>query len=94
MVQYDSKVIQEFANRLYLEAESCLWGWSLSLGFLGFGGASWLMRSHPNFFGVIASTVIFASIGYAVGREQAFKLKLQAQVALCQAKIEENTRKN
>lgn len=38
--------------------------------------------------------VILGAIGYHFGKRQALWLKLQAQTALCQAKIEENTRKS
>ncbi len=40
----------------------------------------------------LIGAVLFGLIGLMAGRERAFMLRLQAQVALCQAKIEENTR--
>jgi F0F1-type ATP synthase assembly protein I len=43
--------------------------------------------------GLLFGLVVFGSIGFYLGREKAFWLKLQAQTSLCQAKIEENTRK-
>lgn len=36
--------------------------------------------------------LVFGLIGFMAGRERAFLLRLQAQTALCQVKIEENTR--
>lgn len=36
--------------------------------------------------------VLFGLLGWALGRERAFVLKLQAQTALCQTQIELNTR--
>jgi len=41
----------------------------------------------------LIGALLFGLIGFMAGRERAFTLKLQAQTALCQAKIEENTRK-
>lgn len=35
--------------------------------------------------------LVGAGIGFALGQERAFKLKLEAQVALCQVQIEKNT---
>lgn len=34
-----------------------------------------------------------SALGFLIGQERAFRLKLQAQIALCQVRIEENTRK-
>ena len=42
----------------------------------------------------LIGAVLFGLIGFLSGRERAFLLRLQAQAALCQAKIEENTRKS
>ncbi len=42
----------------------------------------------------LIGAILFGLIGLLAGRERAFLLRLQAQVALCQAKIEENTRKS
>jgi hypothetical protein len=41
---------------------------------------------------VVAVAAIGAILGYAVGSERAFSLRLAAQTALCQAQIERNTR--
>jgi hypothetical protein len=41
---------------------------------------------------VIISAIVGGVIGYFRGRRNAFKLRLQAQVALCQVQIERNTR--
>jgi len=42
----------------------------------------------------LIGAVLFGLIGFLAGRERAFLLRLQAQTALCQAKIEENTRRS
>lgn len=41
----------------------------------------------------IIGGVIFGAIGFYLGAGKAFSLKHQAQMALCQATIEQNTRK-
>lgn len=43
--------------------------------------------------GGLLGAVIFGLGGFLAGWERAFRLKLRAQVALCQLKIEENTRR-
>ena len=41
---------------------------------------------------VLIGTFVGALLGFSSGRAHAFKLKLEAQNALCQAQIERNTR--
>lgn len=93
MADFDPKVIQKFADRLYSQARSILISYSLVLGFLGAGvlyGLELTARIHLN---PLLGFIVGALIGYLMAIEKAFKLKLEAQVALCQVKIEENTRK-
>jgi hypothetical protein len=40
----------------------------------------------------VLGTAIVGLFGFLIGRERAFELKFRAQTALCQVKIEENTR--
>ena len=40
----------------------------------------------------IVGAAVFGLLGFSGGRDRAFRLRLQAQTALCQVKIEENTR--
>jgi len=42
----------------------------------------------------LVGAVLFGLVSFLSGRQRAFLLRLQAQIALCQAKIEENTRKS
>ena len=42
----------------------------------------------------LIGALLFGLIGFMAGRERAFTLRVQAQKALCQVKIEENTRKS
>lgn len=93
MPDYDPKIIHKFADRLYSQAASILIAYPLFVGILFVGGNYiFLYFSRVQ----ISNWLFFLSgalIGYLLAYEKAFKLKLEAQTALCQAKIEENTRK-
>jgi F0F1-type ATP synthase assembly protein I len=93
MTQYEAKIIQEFADRLYSKAKSVIASytfWGIVLGaFLGFAFGTY-SRTGPLF--TIVGMFIVGAIGYSIGKEKAFQYKLQAQIALCQVKIEENSR--
>jgi hypothetical protein len=88
MAEYDAKVIYEFATRLYNRAGTIIAVYALAGGLLGLFFGSVMRGGGMAFLGMI----ILGGIGYYLGSEKAFQLKLQAQTALCQAKIEENTR--
>lgn len=89
MVQYDSRVIQEFADKLYKKAKSIVLSYSF-FGALLAGGAG------IGFSLGVATSIYFALVGcllgFFAGHQKAFSLKLQAQIALSQVKIEQNTR--
>lgn len=94
-VAYDAAVIQEFAERLYSQAASIIFT-STFLGgvigaLLGLGGAAAAHDQGAIGMAALIGAVIGGLIGYSRGRERAFKLKLEAQVALCQVQIEKNT---
>lgn len=98
MIDYDSKLMYEFADRLYKQAaqvvfSSIVWGLIVGL-FVGGAGDYLLAGSRRISVGLlaVAGAAIGVFLGYVAGREKAFALKLRAQTALCQAKIEENTR--
>ena len=93
--QYSPAIIQKFADKLYRRADSIVV--SCTLFGIFFGGVGGRLLSYPlglkddsapTIFGV----VFFGLFGLFIGRARAFQLRLQAQVALCQKKIEENTR--
>ena len=99
MIQYDPAVINQFAESLYLKADrvirnyaigGCLVGFIIGLvinGKAALGGVSGV-------FVALIPTAMFGYFGYTAGQSAAFKYKLQAQTALCNIKIEENTRKS
>jgi hypothetical protein len=94
-VVYDAAVIQEFAERLYSQAASIILT-STVLGVIigaigGAVGAEALKATGAIGMGAIIGAVIGGLFGFSRGKERAFKLKLEAQVALCQAQIEKHT---
>lgn len=94
MVEYDRSVIHEFAQRLYRRAKatiavSTLVGLLAGAGF-GYFIAGNIRGSSPAIL-VTISAVIVGAIGYYIGVERSFKLRLMAQTALCQVMIEANT---
>jgi uncharacterized membrane protein YfcA len=62
-------------------------------GFLGaFFGAALGSRFEEGAYGAIFGLFFGAIFGALLGRNLGFKHRLQAQIALCQVQIEENTR--
>ena len=96
-VDYDGTVIYAFAARLYARANTVTAtyallgaGFGLSLGFIV---ASLLHEGAVGRMPYEAlCTVLCGGLGLSIGRDRAFALRLQAQTALCQLRIEENTR--
>lgn len=96
-ISYDETVIQAFAARLYRRAAVMAPLYTVIGGVLGFGAvfvSSSLGKVHLPSPGVtVFCGGIGALLGYAVGSERAFTLRLMAQTALCQVAIEHNTRR-
>ncbi len=101
MIEYDAQVIQKFAADLYRRASTIILKWSLIGLLVGiFIGGIFISHIAAQFgiymrsgdmLGVIAGGAIGLLIGYNIGSNKAFWLKLQAQTALCQVQIEKNT---
>jgi hypothetical protein len=100
MVAYDANVIVQFADRLYRQAQRMAVAYAVRgfvLGALvGFGVLA-VSRIAGLATGELVLTSGFlgllgAALGWSIGRERAFSLRLQAQQALCQVQIEANTR--
>ncbi len=87
--QYDPKIIYEFAARLYSKANTVIAIYTIIGALIG-GILGYIVG---RVVGLLFGLIIFGAIGFYLGREKAFWLKLQAQTSLCQTKIEENTRK-
>lgn len=90
MIEYDPSVMRGFADELYHRAKTIV---MVNTAIFGLVGA--LIGGVVKGTGVaIIAGLIAAGIGYYLGLQKAFLLKLQAQTSLCQVKIEENTGKN
>lgn len=87
-MQYDSKIIQEFAARLYRKANSVIATYTILGVIIGLGAGAAVGQGA----GAIVGAAIVGVIGFVLGTERAFQYKLQAQTALCQVEIEKNTK--
>jgi len=92
-VQYEPKVIEEFAASLYAQADSIVVGYSL-LGVLVGGAGGYVVGMLPGISPITAiiGFLLGGLVGFVTGTAKAFNLRLQAQQALCQVRIEANTR--
>jgi hypothetical protein len=98
MTKYDPAIIQLHADKLYSEANIIIVIWitvGILSGFLaGFLLSVFLLKDLISpVIPIIFVGVLFGFFGYKIGTGFAFALKLKAQIALCQVKIEENTRR-
>src|SRR3989442_4976245 len=101
LITYDPSVVQKFASRLYGRATSVVVTSTLGgliLGAIAGGGmvvavkaGAPASRLSPE-LAIAIGALVFGVFGLARGLERAFKLKLEAQIALCQVQIEANTR--
>ena len=89
MARYDSAVIHEFADSLYFQAELGVLTYTIGGLAVGVGLGNIISET----VGAIIGAVFLGALGYFSGQSRAFQLKLEAQVALCQVQIEENTRR-
>jgi len=100
-IQYDPAIIQRFANRLYAKARTVIFLYTFIIGIAGLflgGVVSEVLRDKANkdaerpFYPFAIGGFFFGWIGFLIGSERGFSLRLQAQTALCQKQIELNTR--
>jgi len=100
-ITYDPAVVQKFAGRLYSRATSIVVTSTLGgliLGAIAGGGlvvaaAAYAPGSKPSpGIAIGIGALVAGLVGLVRGLERAFKLKLDAQMALCQVQIEANTR--
>lgn len=94
-VYYDPAIIQEFAERLYSLASRIVISYVIGgalLGFIaGFGVAESAYPAMRVPFCIVGA-VVLGIVGSLLAQPRAFQLRLEAQLALCQMKIEHNTR--
>lgn len=97
MTTYDPAVIQRSADRLYIRSVLSA-PVSSFLGILiGFVAAPYILHSLPiellSRLPDWVPAVALGIIGLGQGIERGAQLKLEAQAALCQMRIEQNTRR-
>ena len=94
MVSYDASVIEKFATKLYRQAGSVVFVATVAALFVGAAAGAAIGSGSRDSSGGLAvgGAIVFGAIGYYAGQARAFARRLQAQVALCQVKIERNTR--
>ena len=96
-VIYDRTIIHAGVERLYARANTRIAtytllgiGIGLSIGYVLAGLLGEVATGRMPYEGLC--TLLLGGMGFSIGRERAFLLRLRAQTALCQLKIEENTR--
>lgn len=101
-VTYDVAVIHEFAQQLYRKAGrrekqgvvlGFLAGLLLAVSLVGAASLDTVLGRWP---AIIISFIIVAAscwLGLKFGLSAALRLKLEAQLALCQAEMEKNSRR-
>jgi len=88
-IAYQPQIIEQFAIRLYRTAKVIMVLFTL-IGFLG-GGAGGYIFGGGVVLG-IGGAILMGGFLFWISWEIAFRLKLRAQLALCQVQIEENIR--
>lgn len=94
MANYDPKIIEEFAGRLYQQADAMLYKytlWGIALGIVP-GILPYLTRGMASNSLLIFGAIIGGFLGWQVGRAKSLELRVRAQSILVQKQIEENTR--
>jgi hypothetical protein len=93
MAQYDPRVIQKLADKLYSQANTIVFlataaGFALG-AICGYGAGH--QQGNSSLYAWVGG-IVLGAIGFAIGRSMSFSLRVKAQMALCQRQIEENTR--
>lgn len=99
MPRFDARIIQQYAQDLYDRADSLVWKAAASGALLG-GFAGWILSfgqgwagtAFPPMWVVIAAAGAGAVRAAIAAEREVFRLRLEAQQALCQLMIAENTR--
>jgi hypothetical protein len=95
MVEYTPQVIQEFAERLYRRARSMVLKFAFAGALVTYFGiylVGFLAHKEVPTEAALAGALLAAVPAGWFGWEKGFKLRVEAQRALVQVKIEENTR--
>ena len=99
MPEYDPRIIERHASKLYAKASAVVAGSAAVGGFVGaaFGavpltslGDAWPVPSAFGFATLLFGLIAGAVVGYVIGDARSFGYRLQAQSALCQIQLERN----
>lgn len=96
MIDYDPKIIQDYAEGLYKQARSivsCYFFMGMAVGLIVFAKISDLLIGELDFVIMAIGVLTGSVIGIFAGKNRAFEMRLNAQQALCQVTIEKNTKK-
>ena len=91
MPSYDPTVIEKFAADLYSRASSIVFMYTMIGVVIGLASAA-APSVRASIWQLAILVSIFGALGYYIGSTRAFRLRLEAQTALCQVAIERNTR--
>ena len=93
MSNFDPTLLRTLAEKLNTQARTAVLvgiiAGAVTGGLFGFAASLIFMTSQSY---LIPGAVVGAVLGIVAGRRKTQALKLQAQMALCQIQIEENTR--
>jgi NhaP-type Na+/H+ or K+/H+ antiporter len=95
---YDPRVIQKYAASLYRQALWLAIGYSIVGGFVGWALGWTLIHFSIAHVGSGDTTALVIGLaggllGFANGYSKGLALRVEAQLALCHMRIEENTRR-
>ena len=92
-VPYDPTIIQAFVERSYRRANNAIAAYTLigvfgglSVGYILGGLLGEVARGRMPYEGLCI--LLFGGIAYAIGRDRSVFLRVRAQIALCQMRIE------
>lgn len=97
MPEYDPRIIERHASKLYAKASAVVAGSAVVGGFAGavFGsvpltslGDAWPVPSAFGYATLLFGLISGALVGYVIGDARSFGYRLQAQSALCQIQLE------
>ncbi len=93
-IEYDPRIIAQHAAALYTQASRVVFTHGFLGVLLGAGvGGGLGARSDATGVFMMVGALLGALVGVSIGRSRAFVYRLQAQQALCQVAIEQNTRR-
>jgi hypothetical protein len=96
MVKYAPEIIEQFADRLYRRARSMVLKFAFAGGLVTYFGiylVGFLAHREVPTEAALAGALLAAVPAGWFGWEKGFRLRVEAQRALVEVKIEENTRR-